>query len=87
MLPKLNPASVASTKPCSAMRCEDQQVILRVVEPMKKPDEATRRATLEEFRELCRKGTENRERQGISLEEADQILEEAILAVRSGKTE
>ena len=65
---------------------ENQQVILRVIELKKEADESARRKARKEFHELCREGTENRERQGVSVEEADQALEEAIRAVRSGKT-
>ena len=64
---------------------EDQQVVLQIAESTERPNEAARRAALEEFHELCRQGTENREKQGISIEEADGILEEAIRAVRSQK--
>jgi hypothetical protein len=66
---------------------ENQQVVLRVIELEKGPDESVRRKASEEFHDLCRTGTENRERQGISVEEADQALDEAIRAARSQKTE
>jgi len=66
---------------------ENQQVLLRVVELHQEPDECVRRKALEDFHELCRAGTGHRQRQGISVEEADQALEEAIRAVRSQKTE
>ena len=65
----------------------NQQVLLRVIELHKEPDESVRRKAMEDFHELCREGGENRERQGISVEEADQALEEAIRAVRSQNTE
>ena len=65
---------------------ENQQVLLRVIELKREPDESVRRKAVEDFHELCREGTENRERQGISVEEADQAIEEAIRAVRSKKT-
>lgn len=66
---------------------ENQQVLVRVIELHKAPDESVRRKAVEDFHELCREGTENRQRQEISVEEADQALEEAIQAVRSKKTE
>jgi hemerythrin superfamily protein len=66
---------------------ENQQVLLRVIELHKEPNESVRRKAVEDFHELCTEGTENRQRQGISVEEADQALEEAIRAVRSQKTE
>ena len=65
---------------------EDQQVVLRVIELKKEPDESVRRKAREEFHEFCREGTENRQRQGISVEGADQALEEAVRAVRSGES-
>jgi hypothetical protein len=40
-----------------------------------------------EFLELCRQATETRKRQGVSVEEAGQILEEAIRAARFQETE
>lgn len=60
---------------------ENQQVILRVIELKKEPDESVRRKAREEFHELCREGTENRERQGIAVDEADQSLEEAAASI------
>jgi hemerythrin superfamily protein len=66
---------------------ENQQVILRVIDLQKEPDESGRRKAMAEFHEICKRGTENRQRQGISVEEADQSLDEAIQAVRSRKTE
>jgi hypothetical protein len=66
---------------------ENQQVVLRVIELHQEPDESVRRKAREDFHELCREGTKNRERQGIPVEEADQALDEAIRVVRSQKTE
>jgi hypothetical protein len=66
---------------------ENQQVILRVIELKTEKDESVRRSARESFHELCREGTENRQRQGISVDEADQAVEQAIRAVRSRKTE
>jgi prephenate dehydrogenase len=65
---------------------ENQQVILRVTELEKETDESVRQKAREEFHEICKEGSENRQRQGISVEEADQILEESIQAVNSRKT-
>ncbi|MGO8750023.1 MAG: hypothetical protein ACLQNE_29095 [Thermoguttaceae bacterium] len=64
---------------------ENQRVIIHVIELAKGPDESVRAKAVEEFHELCREGTENRERQGISVEQADQVLEEAVQAARSHK--
>jgi hypothetical protein len=66
---------------------DSQQVILRVIDLKREPDESVRQKAGEEFHELCREGTENRQRQGISVEEADELLEEAVRAIRSRKTE
>ena len=41
----------------------------------------------EEFFGLCKLGTENRERLGVSLEEADSILEEALRVARLEATD
>jgi hemerythrin superfamily protein len=66
---------------------EDQQIVLRVIELQQESDESVCQKAMEEFHDLCREGTDNRERQGISVEEGDQALEEAIRSVRSRKTE
>lgn len=65
---------------------DDQQVVLRIIEPEKEVDESIRRKAKDEFHDLCKEGSENRQRQGISVEEADQILEDSIQAVNSRKT-
>jgi hypothetical protein len=65
---------------------DDQQVVLRVIELRREPDESVRQKAIDEFHELCREGTENRQRQGISTEKADEALEEAMRAARSRKT-
>ena len=64
---------------------ENQRVIIRVAEVGSEPDESARHQAREEFHELCREGTENREREGISVEEADQAVEGAVRAARSRK--
>jgi hypothetical protein len=56
-----------------------------VLNPRAEPDESIRRKAMEEFHELCRQGTEHRERLGVSIEEADQTLEEAVRAARAHK--
>ncbi len=63
---------------------EDQRILVVVFPPEANPDDSARRRAREEFFELCKQGTENRERQHISIEEADSILEEAFQFVRSG---
>jgi hypothetical protein len=66
---------------------DNQQVILRVIDLKKEPDESVRRKGSEEFHALCREGTEDRQRLGISVEDADAALDEAIRAIRSRKTD
>ena len=65
---------------------DNQQVLVMVLNPGAAADDSIRRKAVEEFHELCREGTEHRERLGVSIEEADQVLEEALRAVRSRKT-
>jgi len=64
---------------------ENQRVLVMVLNPGAEPDESIRRKAMADFQELCRQGTEHRQRLGVSVEEADQALEEAVRAVRSGK--
>jgi hypothetical protein len=66
---------------------EDQRVVIHVIELEKEPDESGRRKATEEFHAICKEGTENRQRQGISVEEADQALEQALRAARSQRTD
>ena len=63
---------------------EDQRILVVVLPRGANSDDSVRRRARDEFFELCRQGTENRERLGVSLEEADLILEEALQSVRSG---
>jgi hypothetical protein len=66
---------------------DNQQVLVRVIHIEKQPDESVRGKARDDFHALCTEGTENRLRQGVSVEEADQAIEEAIRAIRSPKTE
>ncbi len=63
---------------------EDQRILVVVLPPGANQDDSVRRRAREEFFELCKQGTENRERQHVSIEEADSILEEAFQFARSG---
>ena len=58
-----------------------------MIELEKEPDESGRRKAMGEFHAICKDGTENRERQGIPMDEADQSLEEALKVARLQKTE
>jgi hypothetical protein len=66
---------------------ENQRVVVMILNPGAEPDEPVRRKAREEFHDLCREGTEHRQRLAASVEEADQALDEAIRAGRSRKTE
>jgi len=65
---------------------ENQRVLVMVLNPGVEPDESVRRKAMEDFHAVCREGTEHRERMGITVEEADQALDEAVRAARSQKT-
>jgi hypothetical protein len=64
---------------------ENQRVIIRVIELGTEPDEASRRAALTRAVEIARQGREAVESQGITAEEADAAIDEAIEAVRRSK--
>jgi len=64
---------------------ENQQVVIRVLTPGVKPDQATRREALERALEIARKGGENAAAQGASDEEIDAAIEEAIRETRRQK--
>ncbi len=61
---------------------QDQRILVVVLPPGTISDDFVRRRAREEFFGLCKLGTENRERLGVSLEEADSILEEALRVAR-----
>ncbi len=63
---------------------EDQRILVVVLPLEAHPDDSVRRRAREEFFELCKQGTENRARLGVSVEDADLILEEAFRSVRPG---
>ncbi len=66
---------------------DSQRVLIMVLNPGVELDEAIRNKAMDDFHQLCKQGTENRERLGVSVEEADQIVDEAIQHVRSQKSE
>jgi hypothetical protein len=66
---------------------ENQRVLVVVLDPGAETDESLRQKAIAELHDLCREGTECRQRLGVSVEEADQALEEALRPVRSGKTD
>jgi hypothetical protein len=61
---------------------DDQRVIIRVVETGNATDEAVRRAALAKAVEIARKGRAAADAQGVTAEEADAAIEEAIREVR-----
>lgn len=62
---------------------QNQRVLVMVLKPGVEPDESVRRKAMADFHELCEQGTANRERLGVSIEEADRMVDEAIAHVRS----
>lgn len=66
---------------------ESQRVLVMVLKPGVEPDESIRRKAMEGFNEFCKQGAENRERLGVSIEEADAAVDEAIVHVRSEQRE
>jgi hypothetical protein len=64
---------------------ENQRVIIRVIELGTEPDEASRRAALTRAVEIARQGRAAVEAQGITAEEADAAIDEAIQHVRRSK--
>ena len=63
---------------------EDQRILVVVLPMGASLDDSVRRRARKELLELCKQGTENRERLRVSVEEADSILDEAFRSVRSG---
>ena len=65
----------------SALR-ENQRVVIRVIEAEGASDDASRRAALGSAVEIARRGRAPVESQGISAEEADAAIDEAIRETR-----
>ena len=61
---------------------ENQRVIIRVIEGEGDRDEPVRRAALGRAVEIARRGRAAAEAQGISVEEADAAIDEAIRETR-----
>lgn len=61
---------------------DNQRVVIRVIELGGEPDEASRRAALGQAVEIARQGRAAVESQGITAEEADAAIDEAIREVR-----
>jgi hypothetical protein len=66
---------------------EDQRILVVLLPLGANRDDFVRRRAREEFFELCKQGTENRERLHVSVEEADLILEEALQSARAGSND
>jgi hypothetical protein len=64
---------------------QDQRILVAVLPSGPVSDDFVRRRAREEFFGLCKRGTENRERFGVSVDEADAILDEAFRSVRPGR--
>jgi hypothetical protein len=65
---------------------EDQRVLVAILDPAAELDESIRRQARDDLHDLSRQATEHRQRLGVSVEEADRVLDEAIRAVRSRNT-
>lgn len=61
---------------------DNQRVYVVVVTPGVEPNDPQRAEALADLRELAGQGTKHRESLGVSVEEADQALEEAMESVR-----
>ena len=57
---------------------EDQRLIIHVVELVTEPDGPTRKAASERAIEIARRGRASAADQGVTLEEADRLIDEAI---------
>lgn len=64
---------------------ENQRVIIRVIELEGEPDEASRRTALRRAAEIARQGRASVEAQGVTAEEADAAIDEAIREARRPK--
>lgn len=61
---------------------EDEQVIIRVVAVSKPTDAARKQAAFLRLREISEEAARSRESQGVSSEEVDRIIDEAIEEIR-----
>jgi len=61
---------------------ENQQILIRVIEIGREPDEATRRAAGARAVEIARQGRAAAAAQGITAEEANATIDDAIREVR-----
>ena len=64
---------------------DNQRIVIRVIELGGEPDEATRRAALARAVEIARQGRAAVESQGITAEEAEAAIDEAIRVARRSK--
>ncbi|MBW3539127.1 MAG: hypothetical protein KY476_02550 [Planctomycetes bacterium] len=64
---------------------ENQQVVIRVIDLGVEPDAATRRAALADASAIARKGRANAAARGVSEEQVDAAVDEAIDHVRRHK--
>ena len=66
---------------------ESQRVLVMVLKPGIEADESIRHKAMKRFHELCKEGSENRERLGVSVDQTDATVDEAIAHVRSEQRE
>jgi hypothetical protein len=62
---------------------EDEQVIIRVIGVGKEPDADTTRTALQRVREISDDAARHRDSLGVSSEEADRMIDEAIKDLRA----
>jgi hypothetical protein len=61
---------------------DNQQIIIRILSPGTPPDQQTKEQALSDLQRLSEQGTRHREALGVSEEEADKALDEAMRHVR-----
>ncbi len=64
---------------------EDQLVMIRVLSPGVEPTEATRSKAMDELQSMVEQANANAAARGITAEEADAAIEEAVVHVRRHK--
>ena len=65
---------------------DEQRVLIMVLNPGVQADEAIRQKAMANLKQLSEQGAASRKQQGVSEEQADRILDEAIKHVRQQKS-
>jgi hypothetical protein len=66
---------------------DNQRVYVVVMTPNVEPSDQNKAAAIDDLQKLCKQGTKHRESLGVSVEEADDALAEALEHVRSRKNQ